>query len=203
MARWNNSLRTNDEINRLKREAVVRESGRIFSRRGYHNVSLDDVARALKVSKGTLYNYTKDKEEILFQCHKMALDIGEKAFDMVEPGMSGRKKLITTLRYYIAMLHDELGSCGVITEIDALKPAHRQEIVNRRDDHERRFIAMLDEGIADGSLRNIDCKLAVYTFMGAVNTIPRWYSPKGRLTNHKIADIMVDLLLNGLRSEGL
>lgn len=201
MARWNNSLRTNDEVNRLKREAVVRESGRIFSRRGYHNASLDDVAKALKVSKGTLYNYTKDKEGILFDCHKMALDIGEKAFETVELGMTGSEKLRTTLRHYISMLHDELGSCGVITEIDALKPAHRQEIVDRRDDHEQRFIAMLEEGAADGSLRSIDSKLAVFTFMGAINTIPRWYSPKGRLTNHQIADSMVDFLLNGLNSK--
>jgi AcrR family transcriptional regulator len=199
MARWKNSLRTNEEINRLKREAVVRESGRIFSRRGYHNASLDDVAKALKVSKGTLYNYAKDKEEILFECHKMALEIGEQAFAMGADGANGGEKLRITLRNYIAMLHDELGACGVITEIDALKPGHRKEIVARRDSHEQWFINMLEEGAADGSLRAIDAKLAVFTFMGAINTIPRWYSPKGRLTNEQIADGMVDLLMNGMR----
>lgn len=198
MARWKNSLRTNEDINRLKREAVIRESGRIFSRRGYHNASLDDVAKSLKVSKGTLYNYAKDKEEILFECHKMALDIGEQAFEEAEAGQNGAEKLRIVLHNYIASLHDELGSCGVITEIDALKPAHRKEIIARRDDHEQRFIDMLEEGAADGSLRTVDAKLAVYTFMGAINTIPRWYSPKGRLTNEEIADGMVDLLMHGL-----
>ncbi|WP_315837454.1 TetR/AcrR family transcriptional regulator [Bradyrhizobium prioriisuperbiae] len=198
MARWKNSLRTSEEISGLKREAVVRESGRIFSRRGYHNASLDDVAKALNVSKGTLYNYTKDKEEILFQCCTMALDIGEKAFEAAKSGMNGAEKLRITLRNYIAMLHDELGACGVITEIDAMTPAHRKIIVARRDDHQQRFIAMMEEGAADGSLRVLDVKLAVYTFMGAINAIPRWYSPQGRLTNQQIADGMVDLLLNGL-----
>jgi AcrR family transcriptional regulator len=200
MARWNNSLRTSEEISGLKREAVVRESGRIFSRRGYHNASLDDVAKALKVSKGTLYNYTKDKEEILFQCCSMALDIGETAFEAAKPGRNGAEKLRITLRNYIAKLHDELGACGVINEIDALKPAHRKTIVARRDDHQQRFVTMLEEGAADGSLRAVDAKLAVYTFMGAIHFIPRWYNPQGRLTNEEIADGMVDLLMNGLVS---
>ncbi|WP_374572238.1 TetR/AcrR family transcriptional regulator [Phenylobacterium sp.] len=204
MARWKNALNTSDEINRLKREAVIRESGRIFSRRGYHNSSLEDVAKSLKVSKGTLYNYVTDKEEILYECHKVAMDIAEQAFEVgAHEGADGASKLRSTLRNYIAVLHDELGACGVITEIDGLKPNHRKEIVQRRDEHERRFVALLEEGVADGSLRPVDAKLAVFTFLGAVNAIPRWYSPKGRLTNEQIADGVVDILLGGLANTGV
>ncbi len=76
----------------VKRRAVIRESGRIFSRRGYHNTSLDDVAKALNVSKGTLYNYVQDKEDILFECHKLSLDIGERALEIGQrQGASGRE----------------------------------------------------------------------------------------------------------------
>jgi AcrR family transcriptional regulator len=203
MARWKNSLRTSEEISRMKREAVIRESGRIFSRAGYHNASLDDVAKALQVSKGTLYNYVKDKEEILYECLKIALDIGEKAFEIgMREGTDGASKIRITLRNYIAVLHDELGACGVITEIEGLKPAHRKEIAAIRDKHEERFVTLVEEGMADGSLRKVDAKLAVFTFMGAVNSIPRWYEPKGRLTNEEIADGMVDILMGGLVPAG-
>lgn len=199
MARWKNSLKTSEEISRMKREAVIRESGRIFSRCGYHNASLDDVAKALQVSKGTLYNYVKDKEEILYECLKIALSIGEKAFEIgIREGTDGEGKIRITLRNYIAVLHDELGACGVITEIEALKPGHRREITAIRDEHEARFIALMEEGMEDGSLRKVDAKLAVFTFMGAVNSIPRWYSPQGRLTNEEIANGMVDLLMGGI-----
>lgn len=199
MARWENTLRTNDEINRLKREAVIRESARIFSRRGYHNASLDDVAKSLNVSKGTLYNYVTDKEEILFESLKLALDFGEKAFEIAEQQAgTGADKLRSTLRNYISMLHDELGACGMLTEVDALKPAHRREIVARRDEQERWFVALIEQGMADGSLRPLDKKLAVFTFMGAVNSISRWYSPKGRLTHVEIAEGVADLLLDGM-----
>src|SRR6202008_2224110 len=75
MARWKNASQKNDEISGLKRDAIIREAGRIFSRDGFHNASLDEVARVLNVSKGTLYNYVRDKQEILFECHKLEKDL--------------------------------------------------------------------------------------------------------------------------------
>jgi len=193
----------NDTIHRLKREAVLREAGRIFSRSGYHNTSLDDVAKALNVSKGTLYNYVKDKQEILFECQKMALDIAERSFDHAEQNATnGADKLRLVIRQYIATLTEEMGACGVITEVGALRPADRKAIVARRDQFEDRFIALINEGMADGSLRPIDPKLAVYTFMGAVHAVPGWYSPKGRLSAEAIADGMADLLLVGMMTPG-
>ena len=201
MARWKNVLKTNDEIYRLKRDAVLRESCRIISKRGFHNTSLDDVARALNVSKGTLYNYVKDKQEILFECHKMALDIGDRAFEFgLTSALTGGEALRLVLRQYIATLIDELGACGVITEIDALKPADRKAIVARRDKLEAGFIKLLRQGATDGSLRPIDEKIAIFTFMAALHNVPIWYSPDGRLTGTEIADRMSNILMYGMMS---
>jgi AcrR family transcriptional regulator len=201
VARWKNVLKTNNEIYRLKRDAVLRESCRIISKRGFHNTSLDDVARALNVSKGTLYNYVKDKQEILFECHKMALDIGDRAFELAEAGAStAGEALRLVLRQYIATLIDELGACGVITEIDALKAADRKTIVARRDKLEAGFVKLLRQGAADGSLRPIDDKIAIFTFMAALHNVPIWYSPDGRLSGAEIAERMSDILLYGMMS---
>ena len=74
MPRWKNSLMMTEEVQRIKRDAVLKEAGRAFSKRGFHNTSLDDVAKALQVSKGTLYNYVQDKQEILFEfCRRSCL----------------------------------------------------------------------------------------------------------------------------------
>lgn len=201
LARWNNSLQTNEEVFRLKRRAILGESGRIFSRQGYHNTSLDDVAKALKVAKGTLYNYVRDKQEILFECHKMALDIGDRAFQYTEDqGGTGIERLWNMLFQYTATLTDEFGFCGILAELASLRPEDRKAIVARRDEHERRFDDMLRSGIADGSIRQVDTKLAICTFMGAINNLSLWYAPGGRLSNVEIAEKMTDILLGGLAS---
>lgn len=199
MARWTNALNTKDEVFRLKRQTVLRESGRIFSQRGFHNTSLADVARHLDVSKGTLYNYVKDKQEILYEFHKTALEIGHNAMDRAGklPG-DGATKLRCGMREYIANMIEELGGYGVIAELGALNHDDRQEIIAGREQFDREFVALLDSGIRDGSLRAIDPKMAVFTFMGALQTIPNWFSPTGRLSGKEVADRMTDLLMRGM-----
>lgn len=199
MPRWKNALQTNQEIQRLKREAVLREAGKAFGKKGYHNTSLDDVAKALQVSKGTLYNYVKDKQEILFECHTIALDIGDRAFAYGSAnGVNGADVLRKTMVRYIELLTEELGACAVLMEVDAMRPDDRKIAVSRRDSFEKAFVQMIERGMADGSIRQIDPKLAVFTFMGAINWLPRWFEPGGRLSGLEIANSVTDMLLSGL-----
>lgn len=203
MPRWKNTLQTSVEVQKIKRDAVLREAGRAFSRYGYHNTSLDEVARVLQVSKGTLYNYVKDKQEILMECQRMAIGIGDRAFAFGEHrGGTGADILRNILTHYILLLTEELGACAVLMEVDALRPADRAEVVEHRSEFERRFVAAIQRGIEDGSIRPVDPKLAVFTFMGGINWIPRWYQPEGRLSGARIAESMTDLLLAGLIADG-
>jgi AcrR family transcriptional regulator len=199
LARWKNSLQTSDDIQKLKRDAVLREAGRAFSKHGYHNTSLDDVAHALGISKGTLYNYVRDKQEILFAFHQLAYDLSDRAFAIGRArGGSGAEVLRTIITHYIELLTGELGACGALMEVDALRPEDRAEAAKRRDTFERAFVAIIKEGIRDGSVRTVDPKLAVFTFMGAINWLPRWFTPGGRLPGKAVAEQMADLLLFGL-----
>lgn len=199
MARWNNSLQTHAQIQQLKREALLHEAGKAFSERGYHATSLDDVAKALGVSKGTLYNYVADKQEILWELHKIAGDIATSAFAAARAeGGTGAQMLRGSLVRFIHGLTEELGACRVLLEFEALRPEDRVKARKMRESFENSFIEFIEQGMADGSIRKVEPRLMVFTFMGAVNWIPRWYSPTGRLTGHYIAEAVTDMLLRGL-----
>src|SRR3990167_9726784 len=60
----------------LTRERILAEAARIFNRLGYHGATLDDVARALGATKAALYYYVANKEELLFQCCRVPIEIG-------------------------------------------------------------------------------------------------------------------------------
>ncbi len=199
MPRWNNHLQTNESLQRLKREAVLKEARNAFGKRGYHNTSLDEIAQGLRISKGTVYNYIKDKQELLYECHALALDIGERAIALGEQQtLSGAERLRYTLMHSIVSLTEEFGAFAVLTEIDALRPEDRIKIIKRRDGIEKKMVKMVKAGIEDGSLRPIDPKLVVMTYMGVVSWLPRWFSPNGRLSGHEVAQQISDLLLSGL-----
>jgi AcrR family transcriptional regulator len=198
MPRWKNEAQTDDALQRLKREAILKEAGRAFSQRGYHNTSLDDVAATLQVSKGTLYNYVRDKQEILFECHLIAIEMGKRAFKDGQIEGTAAEILEATLRRYIELLTTEIGACGVLMEVDGLRAQDRAVVTRERDAFERNLVSILRAGFRDGSIRKVDPKIAVFAFMGTINWMPRWYSPAGRLSGPEVAQQLTELMLHGL-----
>lgn len=202
MARWKNRQGTKDDIQQLKRDAILKAAGSAFSKRGYHNTSLDDVAKSLGISKGTLYNYVRDKQDILGEFHRISNDISDRAFEYGRSkGGTGAQVLSSILNRYILLLTAEMGACGALLEIDALKPQDRARAVKARDEFQQALVEIIETGIRDGSIRQIDPKIAVFTFMGAINWMARWYTPSGRLPGDILAELMTDLLLSGLMTQ--
>lgn len=199
MPRWNNRLGLNFRIQELKREAVVKEAGRAFNSNGYHNTTLDDVARTLNISKGSIYNYFKDKEEILFECHKIGNEISDRALRHGEElDTTGYEALQRVVHKLIQLLTAELGTCGILTEIAGLNEEHKAIIVADRALLFERLHKIIRRGIQDGSIRKVNPEIALLTIMGSVNWLPKWYSSTGKLSAEEVAEQMSSILLRGL-----
>jgi len=59
------------------RQEILRTAARLFQQQGYDATSMNDVAAALKLSKGGLYHHFQSKDEILFHIMSHAMDITE------------------------------------------------------------------------------------------------------------------------------
>jgi AcrR family transcriptional regulator len=194
-ATWNGTVQSRDQQFDLKRNALLKQAARAFSSHGYHATSLDDVAKTLGVTKPALYYYVKNKQEILFECHMMSQDLGDRALDHALKTATNNRDIVLLMgRTYIELLTSEIGACAVLAEINALNPVNRKIIAERRDKFERRFRKLLVDGMADGSIRAVDPKLTVFFFMGAVNWMTRWFTPDGSSSGEEIAQRFVDLL---------
>ena len=53
------------EYKEIARNKIIQAAIKIFSQKGFHKSTMDEIAREVGVSKGTLYTYFKSKEEIL------------------------------------------------------------------------------------------------------------------------------------------
>ena len=60
------------------RQEILRTAARLFQQRGYDATSMNDVAAALKLSKGGLYHHFQSKDEILFNLMNHAMDITQE-----------------------------------------------------------------------------------------------------------------------------
>ncbi len=200
---WSQVVISRDEQFRLKRNALLREAASAFSARGYHNTSLDDVAAALGVTKAALYHYVRSKQEILFECHMMSLDIGDEALKYARAhGRNGLEKLTMLARRYIELLTGEMGRIAVLAEYHALDDDSKAVIGARRDAWEKAMRRLVAEGIRDGSVREVDERLAVFFFMGAVNWMTRWFRPEGPASGADIAAAFSEMLQEAIRQRG-
>jgi hypothetical protein len=74
----------------------------------------------------------------------------------------------------------------------------RAVIVARRDTFEKRLQKLLRSGVKDGSLEPVDPTVIIFTFIGALHWIARWFKADGRLSEEKFGRQLSDLLMRGL-----
>lgn len=56
------------------REAILSAALRLFSDKGFENVTMRNIADEIEYSVGTIYLYFGDKDEIFYELHKMGFD---------------------------------------------------------------------------------------------------------------------------------
>ncbi|MGG4581910.1 TetR/AcrR family transcriptional regulator [Alcaligenes sp. Me129] len=202
--RWNNLVKSQDEQYQLKRQAVIAEASRAFGHRGYQNVSLDEIAKSLNVTKPALYHYFKSKQELLYECHNLSMEIGDMALEeAMTTGKNGLEKLENFVSIYIRDFASELGASAVLHEYSGMTPKDRKQIMARRRQFDLRLRDLIQEGIDDKTIAECNPKLAVFWFMGAITSIPRWYRLDGDLSGADIAQTFVHFLVKGIQGQGL
>lgn len=184
----------------LKRDAVILAAARAFRERGYHNTSLDDLAASLEVTKPTLYLYVPGKEAMLFECFRAGLVQIQATLDDCEnaPGPA-RERLFAFIRGYAAAIVGDFGWCMLRAEDQHLGTTMSRRIKLLKAGIDRRMRALIDAGVADGSIRDCDTKMTAFALAGALNWMGHWYREDASLKPPEIADRFIDFFNRGLR----
>ncbi len=183
----------------IKRDAVLRAAAQLFNEFGYHDTSLAMVAERLKVTKPTLYYYIKNKEEILFECVRLGLELLRAAIaGATASGGTALDKLKAAMHEYAMIVTRDFGMCLIRVGEDPLAPDGRKKLRRLKAEVDHEFRLLIEQGIAEGSLAPCDAKLAAFTLAGALSWIGRWYDPRGALSAEVVAHESTAMLMNGL-----
>jgi len=178
-----------------KRDAVLRTAARLFNERGFSAASLDEVAARLKVTKPIIYRHFANKDQILFECVRMALgQILKAAADAKTGPGKARDRLMALMKRYAVIMTEDFGMCVVRTGDHELSEASRKEFRKLKRKIDRLIRSLIQEGVEDGSIARCDIKMTAFAIAGALNWIAKWYSPDGAQTAEEVADAIVALL---------
>jgi TetR/AcrR family transcriptional regulator, cholesterol catabolism regulator len=184
----------------MTRDDILDAAAQVFSQKGYHAASMQDIARAVNLRKGSLYHHVSSKQEILVDLLDRALDLLiERVSLVLDQPIAPEEKLRQAMRVYLEIFaeHADL-SAVLLLEHRSLEPELHSRHIPRRD----RFEGMWRELIREGKQSGIFCcaspSLAARALLGVMNWTITWYRPDGKLTPAEIADQFADLFLTGL-----
>ncbi len=183
------------------RQEILRASARLFQQQGYDGTSMNDVAAALKLSKGGLYHHFQSKDEILFNLMDHAMDITEeRVINPVKAVTDPEERLRTLIRLHIGVVLSERDReiTVMLHENHPLSPTLRKRINARKKDYVHFLENLVGEvQRARGAKGIVTPRAAAFALLGMINWIYQWYRPQGALQEETLAQQYTEIFFQG------
>lgn len=167
----------------------------LFARHGYAAVSMRQIAREVGVQAGALYNYTPDKQSLLFDLMRTHLEelLAERAALRGAPDPVAALERFT--RFHIrfhARRPDEVFIAYM--ELRNLSPENFTEIEMLRRRYEDELESILRAGLAAGVFAVPDTKVATMAVIAMLTGVNTWFREGGRLSLDEVERIYWDMV---------
>ena len=187
------------------RQEILTVAIKVFSEKGYNAATLDEIAQKAEFSKGALYLYFSNKEDILNTILKDAMDRWYTCL----------QQTITGTRYFEEELHDFYH--GIAEDIyhnnelfdlmhaysndffKTLSEENRNEFLNFHTAQVRNFEKRIEQAIKDGDIRYFDPKALIGITHGFIHFLCTGHCKHETLKDIKRnIDTFIDMLFNGI-----
>lgn len=181
-----------------KKEDMIRSALSMIEAKGYHNTTMADIASALLMTKGSLYYYFRDKQDLLYQSQEMLLSRSiEHIQAIMERDMSIREQLHEAITVHIQYLIAERTGFAMGMKPEQFYSGEAlREILTLRNQYSEHMDQLLIKGMEKGEFLRMDIKIVRNIMLGAMNWVIQWYSPEGGMNQDELAQTIADYLLN-------
>ena len=179
---------------------IVAAAVELFSERGYHGTSVNDILKRTAISKGGFYHHFESKEQILVSIHDAFIDYelattehilnsGEPATDQLKGLIRAHMESIASYQTYMTVF---------LQQVTELSDGAFDEIRKKRRRYQDAFETVIKASVADGSFSPIlDVKLQAQLLIGMLNGTVLWYRP-GTWSIATITQNVTTMFFNGL-----
>ena len=183
-----------------KVQEICLTAAQIFFTKGYNATSLNDIAKALDMTKAGLYYYVESKQDLLYRIVRLGLDsVKDEVLDPAHEIADAEQRL-----RFIVYNHSLLTAGGnhaviiISHEVDSLNFNQQQEVLKRRRDYFDFIRDTLVELKSQGKLHEIDLTSATFTLLGMIIWLSRWFSPKGEMSLEEVCKDVCEMALRGV-----
>ncbi|HTW30673.1 MAG TPA: TetR/AcrR family transcriptional regulator [Candidatus Sulfotelmatobacter sp.] len=184
------------------RQEILRTAARLFQQRGYDATSMNDVAAALKLSKGGLYHHFASKDDILFEIMDHAMEITQQRVIAPVRGIADpeqRLRELIRLHIEVVLSPRDREITVMLHENHPLPPALRKRINLRKKEYIH-FVENLMAEVqrARRSKGSVSPRAAAFALLGMINWIYQWYKPEGNLQSQNLVPQFTEMVFGGI-----
>lgn len=185
------------------RQRILDVATELFAQKGFHGTGVADISAAAGVRGGALYYHIGSKEELLWEILRgYVTEMLAEATLISESGTDPIKRLRTMIGSHVILIVKYRRQVAIqVRDGSALTGARAQQLQELRDQVQRCWQRVLDEGCVTGSFATAD-HVVTNSILGMLNMVALWYRPDGK-TPGQIAKRIADLVLDGIRADAI
>jgi TetR/AcrR family transcriptional regulator, cholesterol catabolism regulator len=183
------------------RAAIVAAAVDLFYTKGYQATSVREIVDAAGYTKGALYHYFESKEEILLEVHDAFMSYGLARGREISAGNhSPRQAVALMMRELLRQVSLYRPQMTIFLQETRLIDFEKYpEAKAKRDEWENILVEIIQRGIEQGEFRSVNsARLLSFGITGTCVWAFHWYKDDGAMHIDEIADMFVDMVLNGL-----
>lgn len=187
-----------DMKDRIRQAAINR-----FYQKGYFAASMSEIATATGIRKSSIYHHYTNKEDILADIFMSTMDDLHTSLEQSLKSVEGAKEKLRAAIDCHIRFHIERQKEAIIadSELRGLTAANYRAIIQKRDDYELKFQALIQEGVDQGVLKPQDIKVLSYAIITMCTAVCAWFKASGRLSGDEVAQIYTDFIFEGLQKK--
>jgi AcrR family transcriptional regulator len=189
-----------------RRQEIIDAAADVFRRRGYSDASVQEIADAVGLLKGSLYHYIDSKEDLLFAVLTQTYELARANIDTVEAlsELGPLEKLREYVKLHVQFIADHTTKIAIYYhDFELVGPDRRPLLVEQRKQIERYVSDLIARAQAIGEVDpRLDARVCSYLVLGAMNWAYTWFRPDGRVSADELGELTASLALDGLRRAG-
>lgn len=187
------------------KDKITEQSIKLFVRKGFTETSIQDIVDALGVTKGTFYYYFTSKEELLMDIHLSYINdmLRHQEKILKDTAKTCKQKLFDIVFMLISNIKTQGPAAKIFfREMRNLNEERLSYIIPKRDQFRFNMEKLVLDGIKKGEFRS-DLNPSIVTFgiLGMANWSYQWFSPSGEVSDWEVAQVFVEILLNGIQTD--